>query len=221
MAEPRNAYGVPTTYLRRSWSRIIDTMVGGSVANNDLLLRAAGVWGRKAPGTNGQFLKVISGAPDWATTQGGDGGVGYFTSAYQAADLSITNATTGTTFANTDLQLVLPAGGTYRFEINNFVFCHATPDFKTRLHWTGTATEVKVYHITIREAATAYFNQFEEAFEVEGLLTLTARHLISARGTLKVTVSGTLSQQSAQNTASATAIIGAARGSSAIAWQIG
>jgi len=219
MSDLRNSLGVPRIYQRHPWSRIIDAMIGSSVANNDLLLRASGLWSRKAPGSNGQFLKVISGVPSWATTTGGDGGVGYVDDAYQAADLVISNATTGATYVDTDLQFSLPVG-THRFEIQLFCFAHQTPDMKFRLHFTGTATDVAYYLTNIIEGSTNYFNGTGAAFEIDNILTTTNRHVCTFRGTCKVTGAGTLSVQTAQNSASATAIIGAYRGANGIIWQI-
>jgi len=219
MADTRNSSGVPRTYKRHSWSRIIDSMVGSSVANNDLLLRASGLWTRKAPGSNGQYLKVVSGAPDWATTTGGDGGVGFVAGAYQAADLNINNATTGTTYVNTDLVFSLPVG-VHRYEIQAFVFAHQTPDMKTRLHFiTGTATDVGYFFTAIIEGSTNYFNGSGAAFEIDHILTTTNRHVLTFRGVCNITVAGTLSFQVAQNSASATQI-SMNRGSSGIIWQI-
>jgi len=215
----RASSGTPKTHRGFLWSKMIDAMVGSSVANGDLLLRSGGVWTRKAIGSEGQYLKTISGAPDWAASTGG-GGNDFYDSAYQTSNLVITNATTGTTFVDTELVVTL-AAGTYRFLFQAFGITNATPLMKQRLHFTGTATEIEYSMVQIAEADGRYFNDFAEVFDLNHPWTgFTANVQTRYRGTCKVTVSGDLSYQLGQTTASATSITHH-RGSSVIAWKLG
>jgi hypothetical protein len=218
MSSLRSSAGVPKTHRGFLWSKMIDAMVGpSSVANGDLLLRAGGVWTRKAIGTSGQFLKTVSGVPDWAGSGGGGGG-DFYDSAYQAADLVITNATTGATFVDTDLVLTL-AAGTYVFDFQVFGITNATPVMKQQLHWTGTATYIEYLAALILEADTRYFNDLVEAFETNlPWAGFTGNVMSRFRGTVVVSVAGDLSYQVAQTTAGATSITHH-RGSSAIVWK--
>lgn len=219
MADRRTAQGVPATYKRILWSKIIDTMVGSSVANNDLLVRASGLWGRLAAGSDGQYLKTVSGAPTWSTLPSGGSVDEYYASAYQSSDHVVTNATTGTTFVDTEVLINL-AAGTYRYEFVTFGVAHTTPDFKQRLHFTGTATEIKYIMNQTFESDTNFYNAFEETFDVNHpWTTATGDVSTTYQGTVKVTVSGDLSYQFAQNTASATSITHS-RGSAVIVWKI-
>jgi hypothetical protein len=220
MAGRRDASGRPLTYRGFGWSKILDAMVGGSAAaNGDLLYRAGGAWTRRAIGTAGQYLKAVSSLPTWSSSTAGGGGIGYVKSVYQAADLVITNATTGTTLVNTDLILPLDVG-VYRFEFQNFCVSHATPDMKTTLNYTGTASLIKVLSIFNIEGNTNYFNDIAESFSV-GTYTTTSNNVTTYRGTIFTTVAGDLRLQTAQNVASATPVTGSLRGSSAIVWQVG
>jgi hypothetical protein len=194
-------------------------MIGSSVANADLLVRASGLWARKAIGSSGQLLKVVTGAPTWSTSGGGAGGVGLYAQSRVNTAVTASSATTGTTYQ--DILLAALDPGTYRFEIKNFCVNNATPDMKTRLHFTGTATEVK-YHITsIITGNSNYFNGQEETFDVAFVLTSTAQHTCTHRGTLKVTATGNLSWQAAQNASSATVITLAEVGGYMNVWQLG
>lgn len=221
MADRRNASGVPLTYRGLSWSKIFDAMVGGTAATNgDLLTRASGLWNRKAVGSDGQFFKVLSGAPTWAASTAGGGGVGYVASAYHANDLVITNATTGSTYVDTDLILPLDVG-TYRFLFQSFVLNNATPDMKFQITYTGSATANRWMLATIIEGNTSYFNGSTNSFlnTTYGVLTATAAHLSEVTGLVFTTTAGDLKLQTAQNSASATSVT-YYRGSSAIVWQI-
>lgn len=49
-------------------SQLLDWV--GSAADGDMLLRSGGAWARLAKGTDAQVLKIVSGAPAWATQTG-------------------------------------------------------------------------------------------------------------------------------------------------------
>src|SRR4249919_1432344 len=173
MANVRNAAGVPTTYRGFLWSKIIDAMVGSSVAaNGDILRRNAGFWERHAISTNGKLLKVVSGLPTWSAT-GAGGGIGLAAALYQSTDLVITNATTGSTYVDTELLTGLVTG-TYRFEIQAFQICHATPKSKTRLHFTGTVANARYLYTTIIESDANYYNSIPAALDTDMLFSSTA-----------------------------------------------
>ena len=220
MSDIQDSRGIPRTYQRFSWSRIIDAMIGSSVANADLLTRASGLWLRKGVGSDAQLLKVVSSVPEWATSAGGGGGVGLYGLARQTTLHQVNNGTTGTTYVDTELKLTLDPG-TYRFELKNFVVNHSTPDMKTRLHFTGTASEV-AYNLThIIHGNTNYFNGYSTVFDVDGVLTSSAHHTVTYRGTVVVTASGDLGWQGAQNAASAVNITIAEVGGYLTVWQLG
>ena len=218
MSALRSIAGVPKSYKGFLWSKILDAMVGAGVADGDLLLRAGGVWGRKAIGDDGQFLKVVSGAPDWADVSSPTAGGEFYAAAYQAADLVIDNTTTGTTFVDTDLLVTL-ANGTYEFSFLEFTLCHATPDLKAQIQFTGTASEFKMQGIGLIETDTRYFNSITTSPAVPGTQTTTAQHNGRRRGTIVVTSPGDLSEQVAQNSASATPIT-FYRGGALLVWKI-
>lgn len=220
MTEIIGADGVPRTFLRHSWSKILDTMLGSGVADADLMARASGLWARKPIGSEGDLFKVVAGVPTWTAAPGGGGGVGLYAQARQATLLLINNATTGTTYVDTDLAVALDPG-TYRFEVKNFCTSHATPDMKQRLHFTGTVDETNYLASLIIWGNTSYFNAFESATDVGANYTTTTNNTTTYRGTIKVSTSGTFSYQAAQNTASAHNIQAAHIGGYMNIWQLG
>lgn len=205
----RNAAGVPLTFRGFLWSKLLDTLAGAAAADGDIIYRAAGAWSRLPIGTSGRLLKAAGGLPTW----------GALPAIYQENDLVISDATTGSTFVDTELVASL-APGTYRFEIQNFAVSHATPDFKSRLHFTGTFSTLKYLQTNIVEGATGYGNSIEEAFDITLLNTSTANVLVSYYGTVVVTGAGDLSYQVGQNVASPTAITAALSGGSMLLWGI-
>ena len=210
MGDFRNASGVPLTHKGRLWSKILDTLVGAAAADGDMIYRSGGLWTRLPIGTNGRLLKAVGGVPAW----------GALPAVYQDNDLVIDNTTTGATFVDTELVATLTPG-TYRFELQNFGTCHQNPDMKQRLHFTGTATEVKWLITSILVGNTSHFNTMEEAFDVSNFYTSTSDFVTTYYGTVKVTVTGDFSYQVAQNSASATPITAAKSGGSLLFWQIG
>ena len=217
MGDVRNAAGVPLTYKGRLWSKILDTLAGSAAANGDILYRTGGLWTRKAVGASGRILKVVSSLPDWSLP-GGGGGIGFSACAYQSQDQSVSNATTGTTYVDSELAVGLVAG-TFAFQVSAFTLGDSTPDMKMRMHFTGTATEVKYLQTNINIGNTTYGNSFEEAFDVDLIDTSNLARQIEYAGTFKGTTSGVLSFQFAQVTADAS-VIKTTKGGSLLVWQI-
>lgn len=204
MSLKRANTGAPQTHKGFLWSKIIDAMAGGaSAANGDILYRTGGLWSRLPVGTNGYILKIVSGAPTW-TVVGGGGGVGYSTGAYQVANHDI-GIGTGTTYQDTNLLVPLDPG-TYVFQVEVFCVSNSAPDMKQRLHFTGTATEVKYRAAFIIDGNANYFNSFEEALDIDAVYTSNSNNQTYYWGTIKITAAGNFSYQFAQNTAVAATI---------------
>lgn len=209
--------GAPKGFRGFLWSKVLDAMVGPAAAGGDLLVREAGVWTRKPIGTDGHYLKIVAGVPEWASASSPTVGGEFYAADYKAADTVITNATTGTTFV-TETSVTLGTG-TYEFSFLHFTLCHATPDLKSRITFSGTASEFTVQKIGIIEGDGRYFNGVETTLGVNASQTTTAQHAGHSRGTIKVTAGGVLASEFAQLTASPTPITIYA-GASVIAWKL-
>lgn len=120
----------------------------------------------------------------------------------QQTDLSITN---NTNFQDTELLSSVLQPGIYAIEIVACTNCHATPDLKRRINFTGTATDVMMMFTTDGVASgSAYYTSFGAA--TDGVQSVTGQHITTLHGKFVVTSPGQVSWQIGQITASATPI---------------
>jgi len=132
---------------------IADGGTGASTANagfnalspmttdGDLIIRAAGVGARLPVGSNGQALKIVSGAPAWASgASQADGGLYNFSTASQGAGFATDTYLTGSAIA---LPATLKAGSIYkcRFRASKTAAGTATPIINVRVGAAGTTSD--------------------------------------------------------------------------------
>lgn len=138
MAGLRSSGGVPKTYRGWLWTKILDAMVGSSVAQGDTLHRGASVWSRLAAGTAGNVLSTNGAAadPSWISVAGASGAT---YGIYKSSDESRSSTTLT---ADSALVATLVANRKYRLEFDVAFDASATPDFKYDFNFTGTTTSV-------------------------------------------------------------------------------
>lgn len=121
---------------------------------------------------------------------------------YQDADQTVASSTA---FVDgTDLVVPVEAGATYAFEVLAFTSSAVGPGLKTRLHFTGSASQVRYDVRANTSGGTTVVGSQAAAFDVEGSFTTTTTNASKYSGTFHADSAGSFSLQFAQVVSSAT-----------------
>ncbi len=121
----------------------------GSTAEGDIIYKGASGWTVLPKGSDGQFLKVVSGVPVWASSSGGGG-------AWNLLDEKTVTGSAATTLSFTDLDL----SASQRFELEIFA-----------KNATGSASIVSMYY----NADTTATNYYRQTVDTNGTVAGLAR----------------------------------------------
>jgi hypothetical protein len=185
--------------------------IGGSggatsptTTKGDLIVRGATADERLPVGSDGQVLKVVSGAPAWSTDSTGGGGGGGAASVSQAADLVIAS---NATIQDTDLTLALEANTKYEVLVQAHCLSHTSPDMKVQVTYTGTAANVAGALIAAQVGgSSSQFTDRYTTFPALATLGSTAVFTVEFRLLIETTTAGSIKLQVGQNVSSASAV---------------